>query len=133
MLDSEGIANQVEVEALKALNINIDSENCQKRFAGVTIKNAFATLAKEYDKPIPIQFLRKTEDKVVNILEKEVKVIPHVKEALKKIEISKVVASNSHLSRLSKLLKLKKLIQFFDGYIFSADMVTHPKPSPDIY
>ena len=52
---------------------------------------------------------------------------------MQQIKVSKIVVSNSHFARLSKLLTLKKLIHFFDGYIFSADMVEHPKPAPDLY
>ena len=133
LLDSEKIANEVEIEALKTLNIDIDSEQYQKRFAGVTTKNVFAILAKEYNKSISPQFLKKVENKVVDVLEKEVRIIPNIKKALQEIKIPKVVASNSHFSRLSKLLTIKKLTQFFDGYIFSADMVKNPKPAPDIY
>lgn len=133
LLDSEGIANEVELEALKTLNIDIDSAHYQERFAGVTTKNVFAILAKEYNKSISTQFLKKVEAKVVDALEKEVRIIPNIKKALQEIKIPKVVASNSHFSRLSKLLTMKKLTQYFDGYIFSADFVKHPKPAPYLY
>lgn len=133
LLDSEEIGNRVEIEALKTLNININTEDYQRRFAEVTTKNTFNTIAQEYGINISAQFLADTENKIVSALEKEVKNIPHVYEALQKIRISKVVASNSHLARLTKLLASKKLIDFFDGYIFSADMVENPKPAPDLY
>lgn len=133
LLDSEEIANEVEIEALKTLNIDIDSAHYQERFAGVTTKDVFAMLAKEYNKSISTQFLKKVEAKVVDALEKEVRIIPNIEKALQEIKIPKVVASNSHFSRLSKLLTIKKLTHFFDGYIFSADFVKHPKPAPDIY
>ncbi len=133
LLDSEETGNRIEVEALKKLGINIDSEDYQRRFAGVTTKNAFATIEQESGINISAQFLTETENKVVSALEQEAKVIPHVYEALQQIKISKIVVSNSHFDRLSKLLTLKKLIHFFDGYVFSADMVEHPKPAPDLY
>ncbi len=133
LLNSEEIGNRIEVESLKTLNINIDTEDYQRRFAGVTTKNSFATIAQESGINISAQFLAETENKVVSALEKDVKVIPHVYDALQQIRFPKIVASNSHFDRLSKLLTLKKLIHFFDGYIFSADMVGHPKPAPDLY
>lgn len=133
LLDSEEISSRVEVEALKTLGINIDNDDYQKRFAGVTTKNAFECIAHEAGIDISAKFLVSVEKKVVKYLEKEVKIIPHICEALQQIKISKAVASNSHFARLSKLLRSKNLIHFFDGYIFSADMVRHPKPAPDLY
>ena len=61
------------------------------------------------------------------------KIIPHIYETLQQIELPKAVASNSHFNRLTKLLTLRNLIHFFNGYVFSADMVTNPKPAPDLY
>lgn len=133
LLDSEKIGNLVEIEALKTLNINISNEDYQKRFAGVTTKNTFASLAKEAGITLPKDFLKGVEEKVVCLLEQAVQVIPHVYETLQKIKEPKAVASNSHFDRLSKLLTSRKLTHFFDGYIFSADMVAHPKPAPDLY
>jgi HAD superfamily hydrolase (TIGR01509 family) len=133
LLDSEKIGNRVEMEALKTLNINIDNENYQKRFAGVTTKNAFETIAHEAGINLSPKFLATVEKKIIKTLEKEVKIIPYVFKALRQIKISKAVASNSHFARLSKFLRSKNLTHFFDGYIFSADMVKHPKPAPDLY
>lgn len=133
LLDSEKIGNRCEVEALKTLNINIDTDDYQKRFAGVTTKNAFNSIAQETGINISSQFLTDVEEKTVKALEQEAKVTPYIHKALKKIKMPKAVASNSHLARLSKLLKLKKLLHFFDNHIFSADMVKYPKPAPDLY
>lgn len=133
LLDSEEIGNRVEVEALKTLNIHINNENYQKRFAGVTTKNALNIMAQEAGATISAEFLKEVEDKIVSAIEREAKLIPYIYETLQQIKIPKVVASNSHFARLSKILTSKGLMHFFDGYIFSADMVKYPKPAPDLY
>jgi HAD superfamily hydrolase (TIGR01509 family) len=133
LLDSEEIGNRVEIEALKTLNINISEENYQKRFAGVTTKNALNIMAQEAGTTISPAFLKEVEDKIVDAIEGEAKIIPYIYETLQQIKIPKVVASNGHFARLAKVLASKRLTHFFDGYIFSADMVKNPKPAPDLY
>lgn len=133
LLDSEEIGNRVEIEALKTLNIHILPENYQKRFAGVTTKNALSITAQEAGTSITADFLKKIEDKIVDALERKATIIPYIDETLQQIKIPKVVASNSHLARLSRVLTSKGLIHFFNGHIFSADMVKYPKPAPDLY
>lgn len=52
---------------------------------------------------------------------------------MKAIDLPKAVASNSHFPRLLKLLNSRHLDQYFDDCIFSADMVSKPKSSPELY
>jgi len=133
LLDSSAIGNRVELEALKTLHIHINEEKYQERFAGVTTENVFKEIARESGVNISTKFLIDVEKKLLQTLEREVTAIPYVYEALQQIELTKAVASNSHLNRLTKLLTLRNLIHFFNGYVFSADMVSHPKPAPDLY
>jgi histidinol phosphatase-like enzyme len=134
LLDSEGIGNRVETQALlTTLNIRISPDEYQRRFAGVTTEGALRKAGQEFGITISESFIKEVDEKILSALEAEAEIIPYVDEALKKINISKAVASNSHFYRLSKLLKAKKLIDFFDDAVFSADMVEHPKPAPDLY
>lgn len=133
LLDSSIMGNRVELEALKTLNIHINEEEYQERFSGITTENVFQQIADETGINISTQFLAGVEQKILETLTKEVKIIPHIYETLQQIELPKAVASNSHLNRLTKLLTLRNLIHFFSGYVFSADMVTNPKPAPDLY
>ncbi len=133
LLDSSAIGNRVELEALKTLHIYINEEEYQERFAGITTENVFQQIAHESGINISAQFLANVEKKLLQTLEKEVKIIPHVYEALQQIELTKAVASNSNFDRLSKLLTSRNLMHFFNGYVFSADMVSRPKPAPDLY
>ncbi len=133
LLDSQVIGHSIEVEALKTLNIDIDNQEYQKQFAGVPIESAFNVIARDYGIYIPAPFIRHVKEKVANAQEQEIEVVHHVHDILQKINICKAVASNSPFSRLSMLLRLKSLIHYFDGHIFSADMVKKPKPAPDLY
>jgi len=133
ILYSQMIRHAIEVEALKTLNIDIDGQEYQKQFAGVPIESAFNVIARKYGIYIPAPFIRHVKEKIVNAREQRIEVIPYVHDILQKINICKAVASNSPFSRLSTILTLKNLIHFFDGHIYSADLIKKPKPAPDLY
>lgn len=133
LLDSEEIGGRVEVNALKKKGISIDEEQYNKRFSGVTTLEALQTVTAEAGVPISAREIEEIENEITEALDKEVKVIPHIIETLKTIKLPKAVASNSHLPRLLRLLNSRHLDQYFDDCIFSADMVSKPKPYPDLY
>lgn len=133
LLDSEAIGGRIEVNALKKLGISIEEEEYNKRFSGVTTIQALQTVTAESGVSISDSMIEEIENEITEALDKEVKVIPHVVETLKAISIPKAVASNSHFPRLLRLLNSRHLDQYFDDCIFSADMVSKPKPYPDLY
>jgi|CryBogDrversion2_8_1035294.scaffolds.fasta_scaffold01636_1 HAD superfamily hydrolase (TIGR01509 family) len=133
LLDSEEIGGRIEVNALKKLGISIEEEEYNGRFSGVTTAQALQTVTKESGVSISDAMIDEIENEITVALEKEVKVIPNIAETLRAIHLPKAVASNSHLPRLLKLLNSRHLDQYFDDCIFSADMVSKPKPHPDLY
>jgi beta-phosphoglucomutase-like phosphatase (HAD superfamily) len=55
-----------------------------------------------------------------------------VRAAISALDCHVCVASNSSLYRLTRSLGRLDLWQFFEGQVFSADMVVNPKPAPDL-
>ncbi len=133
LLDSEEIGGKIEVDALHELGISVDLDDYNKRFAGVVSAIAMRTVAQEYGISLTDEWIKDVEQRIVDALEKNVKVVPNIPETLENISIPKAVASNSKYSRLFQLLHTRKLDQYFDGHIFSAEMVERPKPYPDLY
>ena len=58
---------------------------------------------------------------------------PGVVEALTRIALPKAVASNSTQPRVRAALRRAGLVEVFGDHVYSADLVAHPKPSPDVY
>lgn len=133
LLDSEDIAGKVEIEALKGLGISAELDAYNRRFAGVTTVTALQTIANENGIYITDDWIKEVEQKIVEALVQEVKVIPYVQQTLQSIKLPKAVASNSHYDHLFRLLHTRNLDHYFEGHIFSADMVERPKPYPDLY
>ena len=59
--------------------------------------------------------------------------VPGVAQALAAIPLPKAVASNSSNVRVHEALERTGLAPLFGGRIFTADIVSHPKPHPAVY
>jgi len=133
LIDSEGSANQVEVEALNSHGCPIGIEEYNDRFSGKTTRDAFQTLADENNISFHPDFVKSVEKKTLSLLEKESICIPGIRQALEEITLPKAVVSNAYNEKLQTLLRIHNLLPYFNGHVYSADLVDHPKPYPDIY
>lgn len=133
LIDSEAISNRIEVEELQKHGYPITIEDYNNRFSGNTTEDAFRILAVENNDIFSPDFLHEVEKNTLLVLEKEAKCISGVKQALELISLPKAVASNAYVEKLHKLLEKAQLKKYFKDHIYSADMVIHPKPFPDLY
>ncbi|MES2608092.1 MAG: HAD-IA family hydrolase [Pseudomonadota bacterium] len=133
LVDSEESGNRIEVEELRSHGCSISVEDYNARFAGRTTKDAFEILANENNVIFHPGFVKSVEKKTLAVLEKEAFCIPGIRETLEKINLPKAVVSNAYNEKLHALLRINNLLPYFDGHIYSADLVEHPKPYPDVY
>src|SRR5262249_50101059 len=63
----------------------------------------------------------------------ELKAIDGVTEMLDRLAIARCVASSSQMERLRVSLEVTDLLSRFEPYLFSATMVAHGKPAPDLF
>jgi HAD superfamily hydrolase (TIGR01509 family) len=133
LVDSEDSCNRIEVEELNSHGCQISINDYNSRFAGRTTREAFEILAHENNVAFHPGFVKHVEKKTLAILEKEAMCVPGVRETLEKLNMPKAVASNAYNEKLLSLLRVNNLTAYFNGHIYSADLVDHPKPQPDIY
>ncbi|MES2252321.1 MAG: HAD family hydrolase [Pseudomonadota bacterium] len=133
LIDSEESGKQIEVAALNSHGCSISVEEYNDRFLGKTTKDVFQTLAAENDVIFHPGFVKLVEKQTLSLLEKESICIPGVRQALEEITLPKAVVSNAYNEKLHTLLKVNNLLPYFNGHVYSADLVDHPKPYPDIY
>lgn len=65
--------------------------------------------------------------------DEEVQPVPGIAEALRRIDLPRVVASNSSVERIMRGLRRCGLCDLFSGHIHSAHDVAYPKPAPHVY
>lgn len=133
IVDSEIISHRVLFEAL---SLYVPAERLKEALEGtfgLTLPSIMDLLEKRFDLALPSSFdddLRRTSEQVVA---DEVQAIPGVREALLAIDLPLAVASNSRLHNVEASLRRAGLTERVGGHIFSAEMVSSPKPAPDVY
>lgn len=133
LIDSEPIANRVLVQLLQRAGISLPESEAMQRFVGRTRDQCIALAAEIGGKPLPEEFAEEWDAALYAALRKEASAVEGVEEALDELTIPYCVASNGMLPRMRLALEAAGLLHFFDGRMFSATQVAHPKPAPDLF
>lgn len=130
LVDSEIIANRIEVAMKNRHGIQITLEEQLQRFVGLSFGDP---IMQEELKKLPPDYRKTVHDLVRKTYHTELKAIDGVIETLSQISTPKCVASNSETESLNFKLNLTKLIQYFPNAAFSGQMVKNGKPAPDLF
>lgn len=133
IVDSEIISHRVLFEAL---SLYVPAERLHEALEGtfgLTLPSIMALLEKRFDLVLPSSFDEDLRCKSEQVVADEVQAIPGVREALLAIDLPLAVASNSRLHNVEASLRRAGLTERVGGHIFSAEMVSSPKPAPDVY
>lgn len=133
IVDSEIISHRVLFEAL---SLHIPAERLHEALEGtfgLTLPSIIDLLEKRFDLSLPGSFDEDLRRRSEQIVADEVQAIPGVREALMAIDLPLAVASNSRLHNVEASLRRAALTERVGGNIFCAEMVSAPKPAPDVY
>ena len=133
LVDSEILASQVSLRMLEPYGFKMSPPEYAKAFAGKVEQDILSLIQQNYQIELPDDFLSKLRLEIEHALDHDLQPIPGVKETIGEIPVTKAVVSNSRLARVISSLKLAGLTEAFGKKIFSAEMVEHPKPAPDVY
>ncbi|MBI3325126.1 MAG: HAD family hydrolase [Nitrospinae bacterium] len=133
LVDSEPIANRVLMEILSELGLRMTYEECVCTFIGRSAATCMAMIEARIGRLLPEQFLPDWDERLLASLQKEVKPIPGVIEALDQIRLPVCVASSSSHERMRLTLAATGLLTPFEGRLFSATEVVRGKPYPDLF
>lgn len=135
LVDSEVIANRIMAETITANGIPISTEECRARFVGGTLQRVIDTVEQWLGKPLPPGWKEDFEARRNEAFRRELKPVPGAEAAVTAIRASGTaicVASSGTLEKINLTLGLTGLKGHFDN-IFSATMVAHGKPAPDLF
>ncbi|HXH02927.1 MAG TPA: HAD family hydrolase [Candidatus Competibacteraceae bacterium] len=133
LVDSEIIANRVVAQELAVRLPGSDVALLLAGLEGFTTAAILERVAAHCGVAFPVGTLAAIEAAVDAALARELTPIPGVLEALRQIPLPKAVASNSPLQRVYRSLECAGLVETFGPWVFSAEMVAEPKPSPALY
>lgn len=136
LVDSEGIALEVLVDALAEKGVSLTTEGAADRFLGRSLGSLADAVRSEFGVEIDPPFLTGMREVLYARFRAELKPLSGVASAIDDLtaaEIACCVASSSQRERIELSLSVTGLLSRLTPHIFSATMVENGKPAPDLF
>ena len=132
LVDSEPISVSVLVKAMNDLDVPITEEEVYGRFLGRSLATVIETMKTVYNVHPGQEFLKQIRTDLYARFRRELKPMAGIAETIDTLGIPCCVASSSQVERIRLSLTVTGLIDRLPD-IFSATMVKHGKPAPDLF
>jgi beta-phosphoglucomutase-like phosphatase (HAD superfamily) len=137
LIDSETIAHEVELEAMKRLGLFFDSHAYQSQFQGLAVRDWSAALDEHHrahkGSPLPAGFVEGLSAEITRRVLGDIRPIAGAVDAARVFQGSKAIASSSPRFELHGKIRGLGLWEDFDGHVYSGDDVARGKPAPDLF
>lgn len=133
LVESEFLANRCEYEALQKLGCPLERAGYAELAVGLKSHQIDALLRERHGFAVPGGFWKAMADRLDQLLRTELVAVDGAAAAVRALDRECCVASSSTMARLRLSLGVTGLLPLFEGRIFSAEAVPHPKPAPDVY
>jgi HAD superfamily hydrolase (TIGR01509 family) len=136
LVDSEAIANRIMAEHITATGVPITYQDCRARFVGGTLQRVMDTVEQWLGKPLPPGWKEDFEARRNEAFRRELKAVAGIEEVLASLTAAETefcVASSGSVEKMELTLGLTGLKRYFGERLYSASMVAHGKPAPDIF
>jgi HAD superfamily hydrolase (TIGR01509 family) len=133
VVDSEALSCGSLVTLFRRHGVEIDLAAVYRHFLG----RSFQAVADQYrvwrGAPAPADFRSEWEAEVRASFTQSLQAMPGIAGLLAGLRTPFCLASSSDLDRVRLSLSLAKLSDYFDGRVYTAQMVRHGKPAPDLF
>jgi HAD superfamily hydrolase (TIGR01509 family) len=136
LVDSETLSTVTTARLLSELGFRIDAAGVVDRFLGHSLKQVLAVVGAEMGVPVPDGFIDRIRAEISAAFRRDLQPIPGIAGLLQTLHSSgrpRCVASSSTLDRIRLSLTLTGLLPWLEPHLFSATMVSHGKPAPDLF
>ncbi len=135
LIDSEYLANKVFIDVLFNYGYSISMEESIKKFTGLHEHACREIIMKEAQRDIPQDYWALAQPKLLKTFELELTpLLNPLLEMLDKLKIPRCVASNSSYHYVTQSLGFTETLKYFNkNAIFTAELVSKPKPAPDLF
>ena len=133
LVDSESISNGTLVSMAKAIGVTIEFDFAMTYFLGKSLQFCFDYIENLATDKLPDTFEAEFRERTFEAFRTQMQPIPGVHELLSKIDVPIGVASNGPAEKIRLNLTTTKLIDRFEGNIFSAYDINSWKPNPELY
>jgi HAD superfamily hydrolase (TIGR01509 family) len=133
LVDSEGIAGRVLLDAMRDIGLFETEEAVLDVFKGQSMQACLALVSARLGRQLPADFERKLRADTAEAFRSGLRPIPGIETALDRIGLDYCVASSGPVEKIRLSLSLTGLLPRFEGKIFSAYEVGSWKPDPGLF
>jgi len=133
LVDSEPISIGVLLDVLAREGRVIEEEAAYRHFLGRSMATISKQLESEFDFVITEEHLEDIRHELYQRFRKELQPIRNIRATLEQLTVPYCVASSSQPERIRLSLEVAGLLDLFERHIYSAVMVRHGKPAPDLF
>ena len=133
VVDSEPVTIRVLADMLGELGAPLGVDEAARRFTGHTFARTLELVSELLGGPPPPKFAGDYRDRTYAAMERELKPVEGIEQALDQIAIPYCVASNGPHEKMRKTLGITSLLPRFEGRMFSSADVARGKPFPDLF
>ncbi|MFT4119574.1 HAD family hydrolase [Bradyrhizobium sp.] len=132
LVDSELLSCRCLSEVLAESGIELSVEQALELFLGRST-SAIGQYYRERGRILPDDFLPRLKSRVLERFAGLLQPIPGIGAVVSELDRPCCVASSSDIDRVSLSLSVAGLARYFDGRLYTAQMVKHGKPAPDLF
>lgn len=136
LVDSEPIAARLTAEAVSELGWEMSAELAKAEFLGDTFANIIRRVEQKLGRKVPEDWPTRSQKNLLAALERDLTPVAGVQSAIEILVargITLAVGSQGSHEKMRLTLGVTGLLPFFEGRVFSASQVEHPKPAPDLF
>ncbi|MEO9819135.1 MAG: HAD family hydrolase [Paracoccaceae bacterium] len=133
LVDSELISLGLLIDHCAAHGLRLNLEMACDCFLGKPVATASGEANRIHKTSVPDVDLDAFQQEIIAEFEKHLQPVNGIADALGALSNPKCVASSSNMKRIEMSLNVTGLNSYFDGRLFSTDMVARGKPHPDVF
>lgn len=133
LVDSERLSIRIDRVMLQRLGWSLTEEDVIRRFVGRSDADMLAEIEAHLGTSLPPGFEAEWNDVYRKTLDRELRPVDGIIQALDHIDAPICVASSGSHEKIRRNLALTGLERYFDDRIFSATEVARGKPAPDLF
>lgn len=133
IVDSEILTHRILLDALSEYVALDELEAALEGTFGLMVPDVITLIERRFGLEVPEDFHNQLRRRTEALLATDVQAIAGARDALLAIDLPLAVASNSRQHNLASSVARAGLTERAAGNLFSSDMVSNPKPAPDVY
>lgn len=133
LVDSEALSVSALLAMIELAGGSISEDAAFEHFLGKSMKSVREILGRDFGLDITEGHLTGMRVDLMRRFREELKPMPGISEMLPRLGIPFCVASSGTLDRIRYALDVTGLLSLLEPHLFSAAMVAHGKPAPDLF